>query len=90
MQSLYDNIKELTAAGRADDAVALAEAALAKGEDAVLFYLLGNAYAKAGKMGDAISAYKKAECLDANSPAHEAREMLDGIMAFYNKDLYNP
>ena len=42
-----------------------------------------------GKAGF-INAYIQAIELDPESPAVEAKRMLDDIMAFYCKDMYNP
>ena len=38
---------------------------------------------------DAVNSYLAAEALDPESPAAEARAMLNDIFAFYNKDMYN-
>ena len=46
------------------------------------YYIQGN--------GEAINCYIKAIELDPDSPAAEAKRMLDDIMAFYCKDMYNP
>ncbi len=54
------------------------------------FYQQGNAYRKEGRWHDAINSYLQAIELDPNSPAVEAKRMLDDIMAFYHKDAYNP
>ena len=54
------------------------------------YYLQGNAYRKRGQWHDAINCYIRAIDLDPNSPAVEAKRMLDDIMAFYCKDMYNP
>lgn len=90
MQSLYDKIKSTLAAGDAEAALALIEAQPAAADDAALLYLKGNACMKAGRRREAMNAYRRAEELDPEGPAAEARRLLDDIMAFYNKDLYNP
>ena len=38
----------------------------------------------------AINNYVLAIELDPSSPAVEAKQMLDDILDFYNKDAYNP
>jgi hypothetical protein len=38
----------------------------------------------------AINNYLEAIALDPHSPAVEAKQMLDDILNFYNKDCYNP
>jgi len=90
MQSLYNKIKEETSAGRVGQALSLAEEALKKAPDAYLLYLCGNAHAKAGHRREAMNAYLRAEALDPQCPAAEARRLMASIYGFYCKDLYNP
>ncbi len=54
------------------------------------YYLKGNAYRKQGQWHEAINCYLQAIELDPDSPAVEAKRMLDDILAFYHKDAYNP
>ena len=54
------------------------------------WYEQGNALRKQGQFGEAINCYIQAIELDPDSPAVEAKRMLDDIMAFYCKDMYNP
>ncbi|MBM6993669.1 MAG: tetratricopeptide repeat protein [Prevotella sp.] len=54
------------------------------------FYLEGNKHRKRGDFAAAMNSYAEAIKLDKNSPAVEARKMLENIMDFYCKDLYNP
>ena len=54
------------------------------------WYQQGNEARRAGKWHDAINCYIQAIGLDPDSPAVEAKQMLDDIMAFYCKDMYNP
>ena len=54
------------------------------------WYEQGNALRKQGQFGEAINCYIQVIELDADSPAVEAKRMLDDIMAYYNKDNYNP
>ena len=53
-------------------------------------YQKGNAYRKQGVWHEAINCYIEAARLDPESPAVEAKRMLDDIMSFYCKDMYNP
>ncbi len=53
-------------------------------------YRKGNEYRKTGCFHEAINCYMEAGRLDPDSPAVEAKRMLDDIMAFYCKDMYNP
>ena len=53
-------------------------------------YRKGNDYRKEGNFGEAINCYSEAVAIDSDSPAAEAKKMLEEIMAFYCKDMYNP
>jgi len=53
-------------------------------------YAQGNEYRRQGRWADAINSYIQAIELDPDSPAVEAKQMLEDIMNFYNKDAYNP
>ena len=54
------------------------------------FYQQGNAYRTQGNWQEALNSYLKAIELDPESPAVEAKQMLDDIMNYYYKDYYNP
>lgn len=54
------------------------------------WYEQGNEARKRGEFHEAINCYMQAIALDPESPAVEAKRMLDDIMAFYCKDMYNP
>ena len=54
------------------------------------WYQQGNVLRKQGQWHEAINCYLQAIELDPDSPAVEAKRMLDDILAFYNKDAYNP
>ena len=54
------------------------------------FYEQGNEARKRGLWHEAINCYIQAIELDPDSPAVEAKRMLDDIMAFCCKDMYNP
>ena len=58
--------------------------------NAQVWYEKGNALRKESKWTEAINCYIQAIALDPDSPAVEAKRMLDDIMAFYCKDMYNP
>lgn len=85
-------IERLLQEHRTDEAIAAIEAWQAEGEkmDAQLHYLLGNAWRKKGNWQRAIQEYNEAVSLDPDSPAAEALILANDILAFYNKDLYNP
>ena len=54
------------------------------------YYKLGNEYRRKGGWKKAIDNYMEAIALDPNSPATEAKRMLDDILAYRCKDMYNP
>ena len=54
------------------------------------YYKLGNEYRRKGDWKHAIDTYPEAIALDPESPAVEAKQMLDDMFAFYCKDMYNP
>lgn len=54
------------------------------------FYKKGNQYRKEENFQQAINCYLEAIALNPASPAVEAKQMLDDILNFYNKDAYNP
>ncbi|MCH5311928.1 MAG: tetratricopeptide repeat protein [Prevotella sp.] len=54
------------------------------------YYQQGNAYRKQGNWQEALNNYIRAIELDADSPAVHAKQMLDDILGYYNKDCYNP
>lgn len=54
------------------------------------YYKLGNEYRRSGNWQEAIRNYMEAIELDPESPAVEAKLMLDDILNYYNKDMYNP
>ena len=54
------------------------------------YYQLGNEYRQQGNWQEAINNYMEAIELDPDSPAVEAKQMLEDILNYYNKDMYNP
>ncbi len=54
------------------------------------FYQQGNDYCRQGNWQQALICYMEAIELDPQSPAVEAKEMVENILNFYNKDAYNP
>lgn len=54
------------------------------------FYVAGNDFRRKGNWQEAINNYIEAIRLDPDSPAVEAKRMLDDILGFYCKDMYNP
>lgn len=54
------------------------------------YYQHGNEYRKKGNWQMALNCYMEAIALDAESPAVQAKQMLENILNFYNKDAYNP
>ncbi len=54
------------------------------------YYRFGNRYRKEGNWQEALNNYIAAIELDPESPAVEAKKMLDDILNYYCKDMYNP
>ena len=54
------------------------------------YYKQGNEYRRQGDFQQAMNCYLEAIALDPESPAVEAKKVLDDIMNFYCKDMYNP
>jgi len=54
------------------------------------YYQLGNKFRKEGNWQEALNNYIEAIELDPDSPAVEAKKMLDDILNYYCKDMYNP
>lgn len=54
------------------------------------FYVIGNDFRRQGNWQEALNNYIEAIKLDPDSPAVEAKRMLDEILGFYCKDMYNP
>ena len=54
------------------------------------FFRQGNEHRKKGDLKKAMNCYLEAIELDPESPALEAKKMLEAIFNFYNKDAYNP
>ncbi|MBO5314570.1 MAG: tetratricopeptide repeat protein [Prevotella sp.] len=54
------------------------------------YYRKGNEFRKQGNWQEALNCYMEAIELDPDSPAVEAKRMLDDILAYYCKDMYNP
>lgn len=54
------------------------------------YYIRGNEYRRQGNWQEALNNYMEAIELDPESPAVEAKKMLDDILSYYNKDMYNP
>jgi len=53
-------------------------------------YEQGNQYRRQSLWHEAINCYTQAIELDPDSPAVTAKRMLEDIMNYYCKDLYNP
>lgn len=60
------------------------------GGEASALYQQGNEHRRRGDWQQALNCYMEAIALDPESPAVEAKKMLDDILNFYHKDSYNP
>lgn len=54
------------------------------------WYRKGNEFRRQSDWKHALDCYMEAIALDPDSPAVEAKQMLEDILNFYNKDAYNP
>ena len=88
---MKERIQALLDADSADEAIALLDSYRAGGwrMDDSLFYLLGNAWRKKGNWQMAMNNYLEAIHLNPDSPAQQALDIANEILAFYNKDMYN-
>lgn len=88
---MKERITALLQEDKADEAIAALEAFRSGGGvmDDSLFYLLGNAWRKKGNWQMAMNNYLEAIHLNPESPAAQALEIAEEILAFYNKDMYN-
>lgn len=84
-------VRALLDADDADGAIALLEEYCSGGGvmDDGLYYLLGNAWRKKGNWQMAINNYLEALGINPDSPAKQALDIANEILAFYNKDMYN-
>ncbi len=87
---LYSHIRTHLRNGRAGVAKQLATEHLAAAPDDTLHYLYGLACARLGEFHEAINAFVRAERLNPQTPAIQARKMLEEIFAFRNTDMINP
>ena len=54
------------------------------------YFQQGNECRKKGDLSKAMNCYLEAIALEPESPALEAKKMLEDVFNFYNKDAYNP
>lgn len=59
-------------------------------EEASRYYRQGNEYRRKSDWQHALECYNHAICLDPASPAVKAKEMLNNILNYYCKDMFNP
>lgn len=54
------------------------------------FYQQGNEYRKRSDWKHTLECYNQAIELDPDSPARKAKEMVENILAYYCKEMFNP
>lgn len=59
-------------------------------DEAEKYYRQGNAYRQQSDWQHAIACYNEAIERDPNSPAVKAKEMLENILNYYCKEMFNP
>ncbi|MCM1109420.1 MAG: tetratricopeptide repeat protein [Clostridium sp.] len=89
---INNEILQLLDQNKVDDALVRLDALIASNDhpDDRLFYLRGNAFRKKSNWQEAINNYLQAVAINPDSPANSALEILNSIMNFRHKDLYNP
>jgi Cytochrome c biogenesis factor len=86
-----EKIKKLISEGYTAEAISLLNEYISQHPNSDHAYLLrGDAYRKDSNFREALNNYLMAMELNPDSPARQSHNMLMSIMAFYNKDLYNP
>lgn len=91
MESLYHTIKHETDQGNVEQARRLIDTALRETPgDTRLHYLKGCTYMKTGHWHEAMNCFMRGRTPDGSGPAAEMLDMLNGIMDFHDKELYNP
>lgn len=88
---MEERLRNLLEQSRADEAISEMESYRSEGGEMNdrLYYLLGNAWRKKGNWQMAMNNYLEALDLNPESPAKQALEIAQEILAFYNKDMYN-
>lgn len=84
-----DQIKSLLDKGMPDEAIGLINDLLSVQKDDQLYYLRGNAHRMKSEWHLAMNDYLEAKALNPTGPASEAYDMIEDILNFYNKDLFN-
>lgn len=88
-------IKDMLSRSEGDEALRAANEivenkGISKDTLAMAYYLRGNAYRQQGNVRLALNSYLESMDLDPDGPAAEAYRHLQELLAFYNKDYYNP
>ena len=89
--SFMEKVKNLMDSGRIEEAIALLDEAIASADGKLdeLYYERGNAYWKLQDWKNCLDSYAMAVAVNPESPAAEARRMVEEILQFFNKDMYN-
>lgn len=86
----FQNIYDALSANELTEALHMVKEAEAEhGNTAELYYLKGKVHMKKSEWTRAMSCFLKAEEIEPHGPARECRLMLNDIMEFYNKDMFN-
>jgi len=88
--SIIDEIYYYIDCGKNDDALALLDTQIRNNPDNdELYYLKGKIYHKQLDWKNAIENYQHAVYLNESSPAQETLKLVNKILMFYNKEVYN-
>lgn len=86
----YKDIYNALSTNQTDEALGLIQKEIeVSGPDSTLLYLRGKVHMKHSQWSKAMTCFLQAEELDPEGPARQCRLMLNDIMDFYNKDMYN-
>ena len=89
-QDIFHDISQAIASDNIAEARRLITLArFENGNHPTLSYLEGKLHMKQSRWSQAISCFLQSEEIDPDGPARQCRLMLNDIMAFYNKDMYN-
>ena len=88
--SLIDDVNKFLVCGKNDDALALLDTQIKiNPDDDELYYLKGKIYHKQQDWKNAIENYQHAVYLNEGSPARDTLKLVNKILLFYNKDVFN-
>jgi len=89
MQKSIDEVREHLANDRVGEALQLINLIMSEAMSEELFYLRGKIHLRLNEWKLATDDFLKAQELNPDGPATQQLSMINSIMDFYNKDMYN-